>query len=250
MVRWVVITIAIVSVGITGCASKRPPKPFQLLAAEFVSPVGITKPIDAKSAVVGITIKSEKWPPGTENRVYLVRVDSDGNLYRGSKLIPTSVVASLPGASGGGTVYVQNIQPGRYAAVAYSESARGYGRNRELTLFLFSRDLVKQTDTTVSAGTIAFMGEYELGPDTMILKPQAADDVQQHYFEVLWGKSLQQVVEDLNLIGTPAYFGFHTLGAVKGSRDARAEEQFLNTARHQLEPAWTAVIEQRLPSLK
>ena len=82
--RSVVITIAIVSVGITGCASKRPPKPFQLLAAEFVSPVSITKPIDAKSAVIGITIKSDKWPPGTENRVYLVRVDSDGNLYRGT----------------------------------------------------------------------------------------------------------------------------------------------------------------------
>ena len=92
MMRWIVITIAIVSVGITGCASKRPPKPFQLLAGEFVSPVNITKPIDAKSAVIGITIKSDKWPPGTENRLYLVKVDSDGNLYRGSKLIPTSVV--------------------------------------------------------------------------------------------------------------------------------------------------------------
>ena len=147
-------------------------------------------------------------------------------------------------------MYVQNIEPGRYAAVAYSESARGYGKIRELTLFLFSRDLVKQTDTTVSAGTIAFMGEYELGPDTMILKPHAADEVQQHYFEVLWGKSLSQVVEDLNLIGTPAYFGFHTLGAVRGSRDANAEEQFLNTARQQLDPAWAPWIDQRRPALK
>jgi hypothetical protein len=250
MMRWVMITMAIVSFGMTGCASKRPPKPFQLLAAEFVAPVNITRPIDAKSAVIGITIRSDKWPPGTENRLYLVKVDSDGNPYRGSTLIPTSVVKSVPGASGGGTVYVQNIPPGRYAAVAYSESARGYGRNRELTVFLFSRELVKQTDTSVSAGTIAFMGEYDLGPDTMILKPHAADDAQQHYFEVLWGKSLPQVVEDLNLIGTPAYFGFHTLGAVRGSRDASAEEQFLNTARHQLDPAWTAMIEQRLPALK
>jgi hypothetical protein len=250
MKRWAVVVIVLVSLGCVGCASRRPPKPFQVLAAEFVSPVNITKPIDGKSAAIGITIKSEKWPPGTENRVYLVKVDQDTDLYRGTKLIPTSVVKSMPGTSGGGTVYVQNLLPGRYAAVAYSESARGFGKTRELTLYLFSRDLVKQTDTTVYGGTIGFMGEYELGPDTMILKPQAADEVQQHYFEVLWGKSLPQVIDDLNLIGTPAYFGFHTLGAVKGSRDARAEERFLNTTEQQFEPGWAAVIEQRRAGLR
>jgi hypothetical protein len=220
------------------------------LANESVAPVKTTKPGDANSAAIGITIKSDKWVSGTENRLYLVRVDKEEDLYQGVKLVPTSLIIPLPGTGGGGSVYVQNVPPGRYAAVAYSQSVRGYGKTRELTVYLFGKDMIKRTDTTVAAGGIAFMGMYELGPDTMILNDHAIDRAQEHYFDVLWGKSLVQVLEDIRNIGTPAYFPVHTVTAVKSSRDPAAEAQFLDTARHEFHPGWAAVIEQRHTSLK
>ena len=250
MRRWVVLAMVLVFLGPFGCSSKRPPKPFQLLANEFVPPVRITKPIDAKSAAIGITIKSDKWVSGKENRLYLVRIEKEEDLYQGTKLMPTSLLLLPPGAGGGGSVYIQNVPPGRYAAVAYTESVRGYGKTRDLTVYLFGKDMIKRTDTTVAAGGIAFMGTYELGPDTMILKDNAIDPAQEHYFDVLWGKSLLQVLEDIRIIGTPAYFPVHTVTAVKSSRDPAAEAQFLRTARQEFEPGWAAVIEQRDTSLK
>ena len=250
MKRWVVLVVVVMFLGSAGCYSKRPPKPFQLLANEFVPPVKITKPVDANSAAIGMTIKSGKWVSGTENRLYLVRVEREEDLYHGKKLIPTSLVAPRVGEGGGGTVYVQNVPPGRYAAVGYSESVKGYGKNRELTVFLFSKDLIKRTDTTVAAGGIGFMGAYELGPDTMILNDHAIDPAQEHYFDVFWGKSLLQVMEDIRNIGTPAYFPVHTVTAVKASRDASAEADFLTTAHREFDPGWAAVIDQRRTSLK
>jgi hypothetical protein len=243
--------MAVCCLAAVGCATKRPPKPFQLLAGEYVPPVKITKPIDAKSAALGITVmKSDRWGPGSENRLYLVKVETDRDLYQGTKLIPTSLSVPAPGSGGGGTVYVQNIPPGRYAAVAYSESVRGYGKTRELTIYLFGEELIKRTDTTVSAGSIGFMGKYELGPDTMILKAATVEPAQEHYFEVLWGKSLIQVMEDLRIMGTPAYFPVHTISTFKASRDIAAEQEFLATAKREFDPGWAPVIDQRRISLK
>jgi hypothetical protein len=250
MKKWVLAAMILVCLVPVGCSSRRPPKPFQLLASEFVPPPKITKPADANSAAIGIAIRSDKWIAGTENRLYLVRINKEEDLYRGTKLVPTSLIAATPGTGGGGTVYVQNVPPGRYAAVAYSESVRGYGKNRELTVFLFGRDMIKRTDTTVAAGAIGFMGAYELGRDTMILKDNAIDPAQEHYFEVLWGKSLLQVMEDVRNIGTPAYFPVHTVTAVKGSREPAAEVEFLAAAEREFDPAWAPIIERRRSSLK
>jgi hypothetical protein len=250
MKQWVLAAMILVCVVPIGCSSRRPPKPFQLLANEFVAPVKITKPADANSAAIGITIKSDKWIAGTENRLYLVRIDKEEDLYHGTKLVPTSLVVPTPGTGGGGTVYVQNVLPGRYAAVAYSESVRGYGKTRELTVYLFGKDMIKRTDTTVAAGGIVFMGAYELGRDTMILKDNAIDPAQEHYFEVLWGKSLVQVMEDIRNIGTPAYFPVHTVTAVRGSRESAAEAEFLAVTGRQFDPAWATIIERRHSSLR
>ena len=100
---------------------------------------------------------------------------------------------------------------GRYAAVAFSTSERGFGKVREVTLFLLPREMVKQTETTVTAGSISFMGAYDMGPSTMVLQEKATDDVQTHYFEVFWGKPLVQVIADLQVMGTPAYFPVHAV---------------------------------------
>lgn len=250
MKQWVLAVMILVCLVPVGCSSRRPPKPFQLLASEFVPPPKINRPADANSAAIGITIKTDKWIAGTENRLYLVRIDREDDLYRGTKLVPTSLVVPTPGTGGGGTVYVQNVSPGRYAAVAYSVSARGYGKNRELTVYLFGKDLIKRTDTTVAAGGIGFMGAYEMGKDTMILNDQAIDPAQEHYFEVLWGKSLIEVMEDIRVIGTPAYFPVHTVTAVKGSREPAAEIEFLAAAEREFDPAWTPIIERRRSSLR
>ncbi len=242
MKRLLIAMIAVAVLSSTACASK-PKKQFQVLAGEFVSPVHITKPVDQQSAVIGLTIKSPAWVPNTEDRLYLVKIEQDRDLFEGTKLIPTSIVAPPPGSSGGGTVYVQNVPPGRYAAVAFSTSEKGYGKVREVTLFLLPKAVVAQSDTTVAPGSIAFMGEYEVGASTMVLQEKAADAVQEHYFEVFWGKPLAHVIADLQVLGTPAYFAVHTVGVKRGSRDAESEARFLATAKRDLEPSWTPVID-------
>ncbi len=244
MKRLLLLYLVMTMVAMGACASK-PKKQFQRLAGEFVSPVNITKPVDQQSAVIGITIKSHKWVPGSEDRVYLVKIENERDLYRGTILIPTSIVTVKPGAGGGGTVYVQNVPPGRYAAVAFSASEKGFGKVREVTLYLLPKDMVKATDTTVTPGSISFMGSYELGESEMVLKDKAADDVQEHYFEIFWGKPLAEVIANLRLVGTPAYFAVHAIAMTKANRDATAEGEFLETARRDLEPSWVPVIERR-----
>ena len=250
MNRIVIAMVALACLVSAACVSKPPKKQFQRLAGEFVSPVHITKPVDQQSAVIGITIKSSAWQPNTEDRLYLVKIENDRDLFEGAKLIPTSIVAPPPGSGGGGTVYVQNVPPGRYAAVAFSTSEKGFGKVREVTLFLLSKTVVKQSDTTVRPGGIHFMGEYEVGASTMVLQENAADEVQAHYFEVFWGKPLAQVIADLQVLGTPAYFAVHTVSATRGSRDADAESRFLATAKRDLEPSWAPVIERYRASAK
>ena len=128
MNRMLIAMLALAVLATGACASKPQKKQFQRLAGEFVSPVHITKPVDQQSAVIGITIKSPAWVPNTEDRLYLVKIENDRDLFEGSKLIPTSILAPPPGARGGGTVYVQNLPPGRYAAVAFSTSEKGFGK--------------------------------------------------------------------------------------------------------------------------
>ena len=250
MHRIAIVILVLAAVAIGGCVSKPPKKPFQRLAGEFVSPVNITKPVDQQSALIGITINTDKWSPRTEDRVYLVKIESERDLLQGTKLIPTNILIPPPGAGGGGTVYVQNVPPGRYAAVAFTASEKGFGKVREVTLYLLPKEMVKQTDTTVAAGTISFMGAYDMGPSTMVLQENSTDDVQMHYFEVFWGKPLAQVIADLHLIGTPAYFPAHAIALTKSTRDARAEEQFLLTAKRDLELSWTPILERRRTATK
>jgi hypothetical protein len=245
MNRMLIAMLALAVLATGACASKPQKKQFQRLAGEFVSPVHITKPVDQQSAVIGITIKSPAWVPNTEDRLYLVKIENDRDLFEGSKLIPTSILAPPPGAGGGGTVYVQNLPPGRYAAVAFSTSEKGFGKVREVTLFLLPKTVVKESDTTVIPGSISFMGEYEVGTSTMVLQEKSADPVQEHYFEAFWGKPLAQVIADFQVLGTPAYFAVHTVSVKQGNRDANAEARFLEAAKRDLEPAWGPVIERR-----
>ncbi|MGB5043924.1 MAG: hypothetical protein WBO11_03110, partial [Nitrospira sp.] len=98
MHRIVILIVGLCLFGVVGCAGKSPKKQFQRLAGEFVSPVHITKPVDQQSAVLGITIKSPAWVPNTEDRLYLVKVENERDLFEGSKLIPTSILAPPPGA--------------------------------------------------------------------------------------------------------------------------------------------------------
>ena len=66
-------------------------------------------------------------------------------------------------------------------------------------------------------------------PRRWCCREKAADEVQEHYFEAFWGKPLANVIADLQVLGTPAYFAVHTVGLKRGSRDAEAESRFLAT---------------------
>jgi hypothetical protein len=57
-------------------------------------------------------------------------------------------------------------------------------------------------------------------------------------------------LEDIRIIGTPAYFPVHTVTAVKASREPAAESEFLAAAGREFDPAWAPVIERRHSSLR
>ena len=160
MNRMVNVILALLVVATGACTSKPPKKQFQRLAGEFVSPVHITKPVDQQSAVIGITINTDKWSPLTEDRVYLVKIENERDMFQGTKLIPTKSGFHLPAATEAARSMCKMCHLA-VAAVAFTASEKGFGKVREVTLFLLPKAMVKQTETTVAAGGISFMGAYE-----------------------------------------------------------------------------------------
>lgn len=215
--------------GLFGCASVPPPGP---LAPEM--------------AAIGISVKS-RAPVGlftlVEKRVYFVRVDQEEDVYAARQF-------SLSNYAEGGQVYLLNVKPGRYAAVASfrAQERTPYQGPGEFTT-VFPKQLIKLTEVTLAPGTIVFMGEYMVNTSTSF---DGADDAQRHYFHLIAPGARPGVGAGV----LSAMFSGEVKAYYKGSlreekRDPEAESRFLSNAlNHFKGTEWLGMVQKRLQDLK
>ncbi|MFV1985604.1 MAG: hypothetical protein ACC657_18805 [Thiohalomonadales bacterium] len=166
MIRLVcqVIIITIFLISSTGCALQVPK-----IEQPDSSAIGISLEIEAPFGLDWLTRKSAEV-------VYFIRVDNN------QSILQPSIIRSNYAKDG--RVYLLNVLPGKYMAVAYFyEVPTGSSNGPKSTRYLvfFSRELVKKTYVSISKGQVAFAGNYILS--TSLIGPRliGVDYVQRHY---------------------------------------------------------------------
>ena len=220
------IFVASVIFGMLGCA--HPP---EHLVAEMG---GIAICVKTRVPFRVLTVKPD--------RVYFVQLYEDND----TSFIQHAIIPS--NFAKGGYFYLLNVPPGRYAAVATFRSQSRLLNNpsassSNLTISIptedrtyFSKEIVKLTEVTVKAGTIAFMGEFIVDQSYGL---GDADEVQLHYNRLL--------VPEHERIGSFWRFiaGLYDYeGSLhRACQNEKAYEQFLEKARdHLAETAWSEAL--------
>ncbi len=162
---------------------------------------------DAGVVGVGVTLHPPFYPGDyfgkTPDEVYFIRLsdESDGGDFGSLDLMnPEKVYVS--GRRDNGRLYLTDVPPGRYAAVAAryerrrnpgiggrpsSGSGMGiglglrFGTPPNYTVF-FSENIVRSSVRTVRRGEISDLGSFEID---MVGEMQEADDVQRHYMNLI-----------------------------------------------------------------
>ena len=214
---------------------------FGLSACAGVPPPG---PLDSQSAALGISVKL-KAPielfSRHPDRVYFVKVDKDDDIYTASQIIPSNYVK-------GDYVYLLNATPGRYAVVASFLEQRGQmGRSTTYTTF-FSEEVIKRTQTVVTSGAMAFMGEYVLGTSGSF---DEADNAQRHYFHSLAPNALMGTGVMANILSGMTSGTFYYSGMLKEEhKETQAEKSFLDTSAESFKgTGWGDRLQKRLDEL-
>jgi hypothetical protein len=238
--------------------SRRPS--IALLSAVIVGLAGTTDPAAADrqppppqpvsgTGAVGISLRG--WSPGGADRleaveVWLVRADRGGGPYLSNDLIPSNY------AGKDGRVYLLNAEPGEYAVVAFRTRGGSLLAVRDKQWVFHEKKLIDATTVTVSAGVLAFAGDYAVGgtawragaEDMDPGNPYAADESQVHYLGLMFpdaeGKSTLARIYGSN----PVYLA--TLLERKTRRDAAADAEFRRKAADkdfQKHPSWHAVLD-------
>jgi hypothetical protein len=214
---------------------------FGLSACAGVPPPG---PLDSQSAALGISVKL-KAPialfSSHPDRVYFVRVDKDDDIYTASQIIPSNYVK-------GDYVYLLNAAPGRYAVVASFLEQRGQmGRSTTYTTF-FSEEVIKHTQTVVTPGTMAFMGEYVLGTSAGF---DEADNAQLHYFHSLAPNALLGTGVMASMLSVMTSGAAYYRGVLKEEhKETQAEKSFLATSAESFKgTGWGDRLQKRLDEL-
>jgi hypothetical protein len=133
------------------------------------SAIGISLEIEAPFGFGWLTSKSAEV-------VYFIRVDNNQSIFQ------SSVIRSNFGKDG--RVYLLNVLPGEYMAVAYSYevlTGTSTGPKSIRYLVFFSKELVEQTYVSISKGQVSFAGNYILWASLIDPRLIGVDDVQRHY---------------------------------------------------------------------
>lgn len=169
------VAIILLSIVFSSCAGTLPPP----------------QPIDHR--IAGIAIHITESPPAgiwfkrIPGRIYFIRLEDGAS----DSYIKHSVIAS--NYSKDGYIYLLNVPPGRYAAVASYTRVPTTDYNYNYSTY-YSRELVKLTEIEVKSGEIAFMGRFLINQAmtnslAATLVPveglQGAEDVQLHYFRLI-----------------------------------------------------------------
>jgi hypothetical protein len=221
---------ALIAANLAGCAAPKPPAP----------------QVDA--GIVGISLRiwapdvmSQPYEPYDYKRlnnpakVYFVRLEGDADPLKQRSVIESNFEQD-------GQVYLLNAKPGRYAAVAalideqiYRPPAARQVRFRRMDgvsgdsggdgapvhpnyLVYFPAELIKKTVVTVEPHALAYMGDHALDFDKELRAMARADDAQRHYDRAVpyHGQSMRGI-------------------EIPNPRNVLTEQQFLATARRQLE---------------
>lgn len=197
------------------------------------------KPQDpVNSSAIGISIVERaplRFIKNKPESVYFIKMDETGDLFTQTLFIRSTYAK-------GSHVYLLNAKPGRYAVVASERIVKDSGT---YTAF-FSKELIQQTEVTVSAGEMAFMGEYEI--DTSGGMGDKADSAQDHYYRHMKaGKTKEGGFMGLLFSGE----SYSRATIHKAKRDEEAEMNFLSKAKkHFAEVSgWLDIIERKLTQI-
>lgn len=226
MTKRLAVMLGLALFGLSACAGVPPPAP-----------------LDSQSAALGISVKL-KAPielfSRHPDRVYFVRVDKDDDIYTASQIIPSNYVK-------GDYVYLLNAAPGRYVAVAsFLEQRSQMGRTTYTTFF--PEELIKHTQTVVTPGTVAFMGEYVLGTSVGF---DEADNAQLHYFHSMAPNALLGTGVMASMLSVMTSGEAYYRGVLKEEhKETPAERSFLATSAETFKgTGWGDRLQKRLDEL-
>jgi len=115
-------------------------------------------------------------------KVYFIKLD-DSNTLTGKELVESTMnVEAWWGDNliGRNTIYLFNLPPGRYAAVA----AYGTGYiNYDNVIYLFSEEMIKSTIVDVKPGSFVYIGAFVSEMGKMLNPFDNSDDVQKYYYK-------------------------------------------------------------------
>lgn len=192
----------------------------------------VPRPSDPQRAGVGISV-TIRAPIAIFTRgaakIYFVRVEGGTDPYLQENLLVSNYAQ-------GGHVYLLDIPPGRYVAVAAWFPASAPGQSGEFVT-VFARDVIKLTDMTLAPGSVRFMGEYVLDTAGGL---KGADDAQLHYLSLFepGARTIRPIMR----------YGNYYAGSLRESRrDPDSERRFLGKALEHLESSgWTTAVRRSL----
>ncbi len=203
---------------------------------------------DASRGSVAVSLRA--WSPLGANRLQaaeaaFVRFEEGGDAYSAPSVIRTN----LEGKDG--RVYLLNVDPGRYAVVAFRTRGGSMIAIRDKQWIFLEKPLIDATTVTVGPGEIAFAGEYVTGGTPWTKNAEnrdeddlkAADSAQVHYLALLFPEAEQKSTFARIYGSDPVYLGNYLPGKSPGTT-AEAQSAFWKAARKDkdLDPAWDAII--------
>ncbi len=239
MIRLVyrIITINILLISLVSCAMQVPK-----MEQSESSAIGISLEIEVPYGLGWLTRR-------TSEVVYFIRVDNNSNILQ-STLIRSNYAKD-------GRVYLLNVLPGEYMAVAYSYDAQTGGpdvSNRYLVFF--SKELIEKTYVRVTKRQVSFAGNYILSTSLMPLNTSRTEvDDAQRYYKNMMNPDLPSIFNPIERLKSlfdddtnkgenrvPAHWDY--LGsAVKSERNKNAKNKFLKKSKVDLaEGDWNTLI--------
>ncbi|MCZ6656011.1 MAG: hypothetical protein O7C67_01830 [Gammaproteobacteria bacterium] len=190
---------------------------------------------------IGVTIRAV--PPGKIGRLTAVQVHfarpAEGEDVLNSEYVVSSNYSNKK------QVYLLNAKPGRYVAVAARLSGGGAATGFKYEAF-FSKDMLSETEVTVVAGELTFMGEFLLQTST---KMAEADPVQSYFYRLISPEAARKGFLGRAFSGHAPYTA--TLKNV--DKTVEDEHEFWSVAQRKAfkkEPAWQAFAQRQQKALK
>ena len=218
--RFVIATVAVVT--IAGCATPKvvdPPR-------DGASFMGIQLTTTGPLGPLSIEIPEE---------VIFVKLTSDGLL--GEELMRSNHAS-------GDRIYLLNVDPGTYAAVASIKSVPSpfpYGAPGTRTTF-FPSQMISATRVEIGAGEFAFMGKFDVALPVPLSGSIGPDEAQLHYQRIIVPGASTKSFMDLmvqSMSGEMISWG----GLRSGTKDSAVKDEFFRgTAQSLSGPTWDAII--------